>query len=222
MIRFYLGNQIFFSYKILAFEVVKQQYIALVLFKLPTNSFLIRNAWNAFWIIVGARFHSTCDTRCVARELDWELEIHMVAVFRRRSTGQILNLGFLFVLPSSHSDCWIYDRYTEPNNQVTVGDWNCGVYRSCWTKSTLEIQNRNRSLQVSNICWPTLEICEQAFTVSYIASPLDLLTLSVPTRHMMHYWILLNCLYSFPVNRSGESLFFILDKLLYDHLLYPH
>ena len=31
--------------------------------------------------------------------------IQMVAVFRRRSTGQILDLGFLFVLPSSHSDC---------------------------------------------------------------------------------------------------------------------
>ena len=40
---------------------------------------------------------------------------------------------------------------------------------------------------MSNICWQTLEICEQACTVSYIASPLDLLTLSVPTRHMMHY-----------------------------------
>ena len=152
--------------------------------------FLIRNASNAFWIIVGARFHFTItfgmwysmrghvilDER--PRELDWKVvtskmlvkkpfvscrylalvywhNTYISLLFWRQSTGQILDLGFLLVLPLSHSQIVKYSYWSK--------NWLLNLRSIYWTEqSTLEIQNRNRNFQVSNICWPTLEIFEQA------------------------------------------------------------
>ena len=112
----------------------------------------------------------------------------MVTVFRRRSTGQILDLGFLFVY-ITFVTFWLLNLWSIYWSEQSSNSWRLEL--RCLAKLLNKKYSRNPESQSKFVGEHYLLANTRNLWTSlygFIASPLDLLTLSlsVPTRHMMH------------------------------------